>query len=274
MTHKQKTLGKAVSYQGAGLHSGLPVNMTMKPAPVDTGIVFVRIDLEGRPSVKASIENVTNTMRATTLENGAAKVFTVEHVLSSLYALQIDNCIIEMDSVEPPIADGSGEVFASLIFDAGIVLQDKDRNSFKVTEARAVYDGDRYVVILPYDGLRISFTSVNSHPLLGAQTADFEITPDVYMKEIAGARTIGFMHEVEALKAMGLAKGGNLENCIVYDDEKCLSVLRFEDELVRHKILDVLGDISLIGPIEGHIIAMKSSHELNARLSRLIKGMM
>ncbi len=274
MTHKQKTLGKEVSYQGMGLHSGLPVNMTMKPAPVDTGIVFVRMDLEGQPSVKASIENVTNTMRATTLENGAAKVFTVEHVLSSLYALQIDNCIIEMDSVEPPIADGSGEVFASLILDAGIVSQEKERASFKVKEARAVYDGDRYVVILPYDGLRISFTSVNSHPLLGVQTADFEITPDVYMKEIAGARTIGFMHEVEALKAMGLAKGGNLENCIVYDDEKCLSVLRFDDELVRHKVLDVLGDISLIGPIEGHIIAMKSSHELNAKLSRLIKGMM
>ena len=274
MTHKQHTLGKAVSYQGIGLHSGLPVQMTMKPAPTNTGIVFVRVDLEGKPSVVASIDNVTNTMRATTLENGDAKVFTVEHVLSALYALQIDNCIIEMDSVEPAIADGSGLPFASLVMEAGIVEQEEERAVFKVKEAVAVYDGDRYVAILPYDGFRISFTSVNSHPLLGVQMADYEITPDIYMKEIAGARTIGFMHEVEALKAMGLAEGGNLENCIVYDDEKCLSSLRFEDELVRHKVLDVLGDISLIGPVEGHIIAMKSSHELNAKLSRLIKGMM
>ncbi len=274
MTHKQHTLGKAVSYQGIGLHSGLPVQMAMKPAPINTGIVFVRVDLEGKPSVVASIDNVTNTMRATTLENGAAKVFTVEHVLSALYALQIDNCIIEMDSVEPAIADGSGLPFASLVMEAGIVEQEEERAVFKVKDAVAVYDGDRYVAILPYDGFRISFISVNSHPLLGVQMADYEITPDVYMKEIAGARTIGFMHEVEALKAMGLAKGGNLENCIVYDDEKCLSSLRFEDELVRHKVLDVLGDISLIGPVEGHIIAMKSSHELNAKLSRLIKGMM
>lgn len=274
MTQYQQTLAGDVQYRGAGLHSGLPVTMTLKPAPVNTGIVFVRTDLEDKPQVQASIQNVTNTLRATTIENGTAKVTTVEHVLSALYALAIDNCYIEMDSVEPPVADGSGLVFANLIREVGVKREDVERKVFKVTKSHAIYDGDRFVLILPYDGLRITFTSINSHPLLGTQIGDYEITPDVYMEEIAGARTIAFMHEIEALKAMGLAKGGNMENCIVYDDENCLSELRYTDELVRHKILDVIGDISLLGCIEGHIVAVKSSHELNARLAReIVKDM-
>lgn len=266
----QQTIAKEITYKGNGLHSGIPVTMTMKPAPVDTGIVFIRTDIKGKPSVKAHISNVTNTMRQTTLENGEAKVETVEHVLSALYSLKVDNCYVEMDSAEPPVADGSGKVFGELALEAGIVEQEKERNVHVIKEAHAVYDGDRYALVLPYDGLRITFTSVNSHPLLGTQVADYEITEETYMQEIAGARTIGFMHEIEQLKAMGLGKGGNLENCIVFDDEKCLSVLRYDDELVRHKLLDMLGDISLIGPIKGHLIALKSSHALNARLSREI----
>lgn len=270
MIRRQKTIAKEIQYKGAGLHSGLPVTMTMKPAPVDTGVVFVRTDIEGHPQVRAHITNVTNTMRATTLEKGEAKVFTVEHVLSALYGLEVDNCYIEMDSVEPPIADGSGQVFVDLLVEAGIVELDKEQVVHAVEKAHSIYAGDKYIVVLPYDGLRITFTSINPHPLLGTQFADYEITRESYEKEIARARTIGFMNEIEHLQSLGLAKGGNLENCIVYDDEKCLSTLRFDDELVRHKILDVLGDISLIGPIKGHIIAVKSSHELNAKLSREI----
>lgn len=270
MTENQQTIAADIAYQGIGLHSGVAVNMVLRPAPVDTGVVFVRSDLEGKPSVKAHISKVTNTMRATTLEDGDAKVFTVEHILSALYALQIDNCYVEMDAAEPPVADGSGDVFAQLILQAGIVKQEAQRRIFAVKKAHAIYAADKYIAILPYDGFRITFTSINRHPMLGTQIADYEITPENYLQNIARARTIGFMHEIEALKAMGLAKGGSLENCIVYDDEKCLSELRFDDELVRHKILDVLGDVSLLGPIKGHIIALKSSHELNAQLSRAI----
>lgn len=270
MTENQQTIAADIAYQGIGLHSGVAVNMVLRPAPVDTGIVFVRSDLKDKPSVKAHISKVTNTMRATTLEEGDAKVFTVEHILSALYALQIDNCYVEMDAAEPPVADGSGDVFAQLILQAGIVKQKAPRRIFEVKKAHAIYAADKYIAILPYDGFRITFTSINRHPMLGTQIADYEITPENYLQNIARARTIGFMHEIEALKAMGLAKGGSLENCIVYDDEKCLSELRFDDELVRHKILDVLGDVSLLGPIKGHIIALKSSHELNAQLSRAI----
>lgn len=270
MTENQQTIAADIAYQGIGLHSGVAVNMVLRPAPVDTGIVFVRSDLKGKPSVKAHISKVTNTMRATTLEDGDAKVFTVEHILSALYALQIDNCYVEMDAAEPPVADGSGDVFAQLILQAGIVKQEASRRIFEVKKAHAIYAADKYIAILPYDGFRITFTSINRHPMLGTQIADYEITPENYLQNIARARTIGFMHEIEALKAMGLAKGGSLENCIVYDDEKCLSKLRFDDELVRHKVLDVLGDVSLLGPIKGHIIALKSSHELNAQLSRAI----
>ena len=270
MSKPQQTIKQAVSYQGIGLHSGEPVNMVFKPAPENTGIVFVRTDIEGHPSVRAHIDNVTNTMRATTLENGEAKVFTVEHVMAAFSAMNIDNCYIEMDSPEPPVGDGSSAVFIGLIEEAGIQEQTAPRQVYKVTSSHAIYDGDRFVVILPYDGYRITFTSINSHPLLGTQHCDFEVSPEYFKEHISAARTIGFMKELEQLQAMGLAKGGNLDNALVYDDEKCLSVPRFDDELVRHKALDVMGDLFLLGPIEGHVIALKSSHELNSRLARSI----
>jgi len=244
--------------------------MVFKPAPEDTGIVFVRTDIEGQPSVRAHIDNVTNTMRATTLENGEAKVFTVEHLMAAFSAMNIDNCYIEMDSPEPPVGDGSSAIFVKLIEEAGIVEQATPRHIYKVTRSHAIYDGDRFVLILPYDGYRMTFTSINSHPLLGTQQCDFEVSPEYFKEHIGSARTIGFMKELEQLQAMGLAKGGSLDNALVYDDEKCLSIPRFEDELVRHKALDVIGDLFLLGPIEGHVIALKSSHELNSRLARSI----
>lgn len=270
MSKPQQTIKQAVSYQGIGLHSGEPVTMVFKPAPDNTGIVFVRTDVEGMPSVRAHIDNVTNTMRATTLENGDAKVFTVEHVLAAFSAMNIDNCYIEMDSPEPPVGDGSSAVFVDLILQAGIQEQNSLRQVYKVKRSHTIYDGHRFILIVPYDGYRITFTSVNPHPLLGTQQCDFDVTPEYFREHISAARTIGFVKELEQLQAMGLAKGGNTDNALVYDDEICLSVPRFDDELVRHKALDVIGDLYLLGPIAGHVIALKSSHELNSRLARSI----
>jgi UDP-3-O-[3-hydroxymyristoyl] N-acetylglucosamine deacetylase len=267
---KQQTISQAISYEGAGLHSGLPVQMRILPSEPNTGITFVRTDLPGTPSVKADIRNVTNTMRATTLEDGEAKVFTVEHILAAFYGMDIDNCIIELNSPEPPIADGGSATFVQLIKEAGIVEQDAERRVYVVKQSHGIYEDDKFIIICPYDGFRVTFTSINSHPMLGTQHADYEINPDVFATEIAPARTIGFTKEIEQLQAMGLAKGGSTENVIVYDDTTCLSELNFPDELVRHKILDILGDLFLVGHLKGHIIAVKSSHNLNSRLSREI----
>ncbi len=267
---QQTTLAKTIAYTGIGLHSGKDVTITLQPAAADAGIVFVRTDLPGAPRVKATAANVTSTMRATTLEDGAAKVFTVEHLLAGFLAMGIDNCIVEITAAEPPVGDGSALPFVKLVQEAGIAELPAPCRYAPLPAAQAVRRADKFIVILPYDGLRISFTSVNPHPLIGVQYGDFEITADTFIREIAPARTIGFMHEVEALKAQGLALGGSLENAVVYDDDKILTPLRFPDELVRHKILDVLGDLALVGRIRGHVIAVKSSHALNTALAKEI----
>lgn len=267
----QTTLARPVSYSGIGLHAANEVHMVLRPAPADTGIVFVRTDLAGNPSVPAQLAYVTNTMRATTLEQGEAKVFTVEHLLSALQGMAVDNCIVEMDSVEPPVADGSSLTFVRLIEQAGIQKLDMPRRVLTVRRQHLVQEEDKFIAILPYDGFRITFTSINPHPLLGVQFSDTEITKDNYIHDIAFARTIAFTKELAMLKKLGLGKGGTLENTIVYDDTTCLSVLRSDDELVRHKVLDVIGDMALLGrSLKGHIIAVKSSHKLNNMLARQI----
>lgn len=266
----QTTLQNTVDYTGIGLHSGKDVTIVLKPAPADTGIVFARVDLPGAPRVKATASNVTGTMRATTLEDGDAKVFTVEHLLAAFFAMGVDNCLVEISSVEPPVADGSSLPFVRLIEKAGVVEQAAPRVFVNITESITVRQPDKFITVLPYDGLRISFTSINDHPLIGVQFGDYEITPDLFVKEIAPARTIGFMHEVAALQQQGLALGGSLENAVVYDDQSLLTPLRFSDELVRHKILDVIGDLALAGRIKGHVIAVKSSHALNTALAKQI----
>ena len=267
----QTTLARPVSYSGIGLHAANEVHMVLRPAPADTGIVFVRTDLAGNPSVPAQLAYVTNTMRATTLEQGEAKVFTVEHLLSALQGMAVDNCIVEMDSVEPPVADGSSLTFVRLIEQAGIQKLDMPRRVLTVRRQHLVQEEDKFIAILPYDGFRITFNSINPHPLLGVQFSDTEITKDNYIRDIAFARTIAFTKELAMLKKLGLGKGGTLENTIVYDDTTCLSVLRSDDELVRHKVLDVIGDMALLGrSLKGHIIAVKSSHKLNNMLARQI----
>lgn len=273
MKRNQHTIGKDVTYKGLGLHSGMPVTMTMHPAAPGTGIIFKRSDLPGGPEVPAQSRYITNTLRATTLEKGEAKVFTVEHVLSALYALQIDNCVIEMDSPEPPVGDGSAKTFCDMVEEAGIETQDEMIPILALDTSAAVYEDNKFITALPYDGLRITFTSINPHPLLGTQMRDVVIDHDSYMKEIAPARTIGFTWELEAMRKMGLGKGGTLENAVVYSETECLSQLRFPDELVRHKILDILGDTSLVGPLHAHIIAVLGSHKLNAELSEKLQAL-
>lgn len=273
MKRNQHTIGKDVTYKGLGLHSGMPVTMTMHPAAPGTGIIFKRSDLPGGPEVPAQSRYITNTLRATTLEKGEAKVFTVEHVLSALSALQIDNCVIEMDSPEPPVGDGSAKTFCDMVEEAGVETQDEMIPILTLDTSAAVYEDNKFITALPYDGLRITFTSINPHPLLGTQMRDVVIDHDSYMKEIAPARTIGFTWELEAMRKMGLGKGGTLENAVVYSETECLSQLRFPDELVRHKILDILGDISLVGPLHAHIIAVLGSHKLNAELSEKLQAL-
>lgn len=269
---KQRTLKTEVSYTGIGLHSGREVHATLKPAPEDTGIVFVRKDLSGEPQIHAKAQNVTSTLRATTVEENGNKVFTIEHLMSAFHAHRIDNAYVELDSEEPPVADGASLIFFELMAKAGIVEQAKDRKEIVIDKVYRIDDEKtgRFVMVLPYDGFRVSFTSLNPHKLIGVQYEDFHVDEAVYHKEIAPARTIAYEKEIQALREMGLGLGGSLENVIVYNDAGWLNPLHFEDELVRHKILDVIGDLRLAGIIRGHVIAVASGHALNTQLAKQI----
>ncbi len=267
----QKTIAKEITYSGIGLHSGMEVNMKLRPAPIDTGIVFIRTDLPNMPSVRAVASNVTSTLRATTISDGDIKFFTIEHLMSAIFASDVDNCYIELNSEEPPVTDGSSKVFFDLLQQAGIKEQDKPCcNRITINKVYRIDDKDRFIMLVPYDGFRVSFTSINPHPLIGTQYRDFTFEKSLYETDIASARTIAYEKEVEALRSMGLGLGGNLENVIVYNDKGWMNKLRFSDELVRHKILDLIGDLRLAGKIQGHVIAVKSGHELNTKLAKKI----
>lgn len=268
----QQTLAAPVSYSGIGLHSGKNVNMCMLPAEVDTGIVFIRTDMPDKPEISAKPANVSSTLKATTLSENGAEVFTVEHLMAALSMMGVDNCRIEMDSPEPPVTDGSSGVFADLILEAGRKTQAAPRKVYALDRAFAVHQDDRYICVLPYDGYRISFTSINPHPLLGTQYYDIELTEENFLKEIATARTVAFMHEVEQMKKMGLGLGGNTDNVVVFDNTGILSETRFDNELIRHKILDVIGDLYLLGHIKAHVVAVKTGHAFNAELARQIEN--
>ena len=269
---KQATIAAEAAYTGVGLHSGRQVHMVLKPAPEDTGLVFVRTDLPERPKIHASAANVTSTVRATTVEEHGAKVFTIEHLMSALHAAHIDNCFIEMDAEEPPVADGAALAFFELLERTGYREQAAERREIVIDRVYRIDDEqhERFVMALPYDGFRVSFTSLNPHRLIGVQYEDFVLTPEVYKQEIAPARTIAYEQEIKQLQAMGMGLGGSLDTVIVYNDEGWLNPLHFSDELVRHKILDVVGDMRLAGPLRGHIIAVASGHALNTQLARQI----
>ena len=269
---KQTTLETAVSYTGIGLHSGREVHAVLKPAPADTGIVFVRTDLPGQPMIHAKAENVTSTLRATTVEENGLRVFTIEHLMSAFHAHRIDNAFVELDSEEPPVADGASLVFFELMAKAGVRELEAERREVIIDEVYRIDDEatGRFVMVVPYDGFRVSFTSLNPHKLIGVQYEDFHIDEETYHKEIAPARTIAYEKEIAQLREMGLGLGGTLESVIVYNDDGWLNPLHFEDELVRHKILDVIGDLRLAGIIRGHVIAAASGHALNTQLAKKI----
>jgi UDP-3-O-[3-hydroxymyristoyl] N-acetylglucosamine deacetylase len=271
----QHTLLKEIVYEGIGLHTGKTVTMRILPADCKTGMVFVRSDLGGF-KIQATPRNVTSTMLCTTLGRKDVKIHTVEHVLAALYGMGVDNAIIELDSVEPPVGDGSSACFVELIKKAGLKRQSEKRVVRKVSQpvwaqiGGAKGSDNKYIIALPSDKLRISFTFVSPHPAIGVQYGDWIITSEIFEREIAPARTLGFLETFESLKKRGLALGGNMDTAVVVGEEKILTPLRFEDEIVRHKVLDVIGDISLLGPVCAHFVAVKSGHALNNKLARLL----
>ena len=266
----QTTLASDIAFSGVGLHSGVEVHMRIKPASAGTGVVFERTDLPDRPRVRAVAACVAATVRATTIEEDGVRFFTIEHLMSAISASGLDNCVVELDSEEPPVADGASLVFLDLIEQAGLQTLDTERDVIAVDRVLRVDDGSRFIMIVPGDDLRITFTSLNPHPLVGTQYVDVVVDGDSYRKEIAPARTIAYEGEVEALRKAGLGLGGTLETVIVYNDEGWLNTLRFPDELARHKVLDVIGDLRLAGVVRGHVIAVKSAHALNTALAKKI----
>ena len=267
---KQRTLAREVSIQGSALHTGESVTLTIKPAPVDHGIVFKRIDLNGAPELRPRVDQVTDLVRATTIQVGHAKIHTVEHVLSALHGCGVDNVVIEMNASEPPILDGSAKPFVDLLMQGEPVEQDKDREYFVLEEAVSVQKGNSSIIALPHDGLKITCTSADDRGI-HTQHLTLTIDPDVFMTQIAAARTFTIYEDIEELLKLGKIKGGSLDCAVVIRGDKILSKegLRFKDEFVRHKILDIIGDIVLLGmPLKAHIIATRPGHAINAALTK------
>ncbi|MFT5435339.1 MAG: UDP-3-O-[3-hydroxymyristoyl] N-acetylglucosamine deacetylase, partial [Myxococcota bacterium] len=269
----QRTLASAVEVSGTGVHSGEDTTLTLRPADVGSGIRFRRVDLEGSPEISATLDHVVGTELGTSLGVGQARAMTVEHVLAALYAYGVDNCLLDLDGPEPPICDGSFQAYATAILEAGLKEQGEPARVLTVRDPISVdaKNGERYVVA-PESQYRISACIDFEHPAIGTQFASFNIQPDVWARDIASARTFGFKAEAEALIARGLAKGASLENTIVLDDDGLMNdSLRFEDEYVRHKIGDIVGDLALLGArIEGRIVAERPSHAGNVELARAL----
>ncbi|MBT6102778.1 MAG: UDP-3-O-[3-hydroxymyristoyl] N-acetylglucosamine deacetylase, partial [Verrucomicrobia bacterium] len=269
---QQQTLAKPASFSGIGLHSGNKVSMTLLPAPPNSGVIFRRVDLDSRAEIPAQVGNVAETDRSTTLSKGNAKVQTVEHVLAALYGFGVTNAVVEIDSSEPPVADGSARQFCKMIRDAGIEPQAERVEPVQVTEPIEYTHNGTVISAFPYDGFKITCTSSDK----GGRFTQFfsvELTPETWESEIAQARTFCFYEEIEYLIKNGLIRGGSLENAIVIRDDAVLTAepMRYREEFVRHKILDIIGDLSLVGaPLRGHIVAVKPGHAANCGLARRI----
>ncbi len=272
---QQRTLKSVVRATGVGLHSGEKVYMTLRPAPVDTGIVFRRIDLEPAAEMPASAALVTETTLCTGLSRDGAKVQTVEHLMSAFAGLGIDNAYVELSAPEVPIMDGSAGPFVFLLQSAGIARQAAPKRFIRILEPVEVRDGDKVARFEPYDGFRVGFTVQFDHPMIpSAQSrAEVEFSTDAYIREVSRARTFGFMHDLEYMRERNLGLGGSMDNAIVLDEFRVLNDdgLRYADEFVRHKILDAIGDLYLAGhPILGAYEGYKSGHALNNKLVRAL----
>ena len=272
---KQRTLKNAIRATGIGLHSGEKVYLTLRPAPVDTGIIFIRTDLEPAVEIVAKATNVGDTTLSTSLCNGDVKVSTVEHLLSAMAGLGIDNVYVELSAAEVPIMDGSAGPFVFLLQSAGIEEQDKAKQFIRITKPVTVTDGDKSASFQPYAGFKVSFTIDFDHPLFDSenQVASLDFSTTSFVKEVSRARTFGFMRDIEYLRSQNLALGGSVNNAIVVDDYRVLNEdgLRYDDEFVKHKILDAVGDLYLLGhSLIGEYIGVKSGHGLNNALLRAL----
>lgn len=267
----QTTLKQPVLCSGVGLHTGLPTRMTVRPAVPDTGIVFTRRDVEKKVRIRAHIDNVTDATLATTISQDGVKVSTVEHLMAAFAGVGVDNAEVELDGPEVPIMDGSSEPFHALLKNAGVRVQDQSKKFIIVKHPVTVTDGDRQATFLPSNDFKLSYTIDFRHPLISNQFYLIQISNGNFEREICRARTFGFLREYETLKSRGFARGGSLENAVVVGDSGVLNEggLRFADEFVRHKILDSIGDLWLMGAqVIGHFIGYKSGHTLNHKLIR------
>ncbi|OAI52285.1 UDP-3-O-[3-hydroxymyristoyl] N-acetylglucosamine deacetylase [Betaproteobacteria bacterium SCGC AG-212-J23] len=272
---KQRTLKSLISASGVGLHTGQKVMMKLRPAPADTGIVFRRIDLASPVDIPARADAVGDTRLSSCLIKDGARVSTVEHLMSALSGLGVDNAYVDLDAAELPIMDGSASPFVLLIQQAGIVEQAAPKRFLRVLRRVEVKQGDKWARLDPYEGYKLSFSIEFKHPVIerSTQTASIDFAETSYLKEIARARTFGFMHEVEDLRESGLALGGGLDNAVVLDEYRVLNAdgLRFGDEFTRHKLLDAIGDLYLAGkPLLAAFSAHKSGHALNNQLLRAL----
>jgi len=271
---KQKTLGNEVRVSGIGVHTGNNIEAILKPAKAGSGITFVRKDMEADIRIKADIDNVDDVVRGTALKSDGFEVYTVEHILAACAGLGIFNVDIEINSNEFPVADGSSEQFVKLIREAGIKELDEEQEVFEIRETISVADEDTVIIIKPHDEFKISFTIDYDHPVIGSQYLSLPVNEETFTNEIMFARTFGFYRDYEKLKSQRKAAGSSLENTIGLDEEKVLNEdgLRVPDEFVRHKILDIIGDLSLLGmPIKGHVIAVKVGHALNVEATRRLR---
>jgi UDP-3-O-[3-hydroxymyristoyl] N-acetylglucosamine deacetylase len=265
---KQRTLKNEIRATGVGLHTGRKIYLTLRPGAIDSGIVFRRVDMNPPVEIRARAENVGDTTLSTTLVNGDARVSTVEHLLSAMAGLGIDNAIVDVSADEVPIMDGSAGPFVFLIQSAGIQEQAAAKKFIRIKKEVTVTDGDKVATFLPFDGFKVAFTIDFDHPVFRGRKLDavVDFSSTSFVKEISRARTFGFMHEIEYLRSKGLAKGGSVDNAIVVDKYRILNEdgLRYEDEFVKHKILDAIGDLYLLGnTLIGEFRAYKSGHGLN-----------
>lgn len=272
---KQRTLKNVIRATGVGLHSGDKVYLTLRPAPVDSGIIFRRVDLNPPMDIPARAENVGDTRLSTTLVKGQTRISTVEHLLSALAGLGIDNAYVDLSASEVPIMDGSAGPFVFLIQSAGIEEQNAPKRYIRIKRAVQVQDGDKWARFDPFNGFKVSFRIDFEHPVFkrSSQFAEIDFSKTSFVKEVSRARTFGFMHEIELLRENKLALGGSLDNAIVMDDYRVLNEdgLRYEDEFVKHKVLDAVGDLYLLGHgLIGAFSGYKSGHELNNKLLRTL----
>jgi UDP-3-O-[3-hydroxymyristoyl] N-acetylglucosamine deacetylase len=272
---RQRTLKNEIRATGVGLHTGKKVLLTLRPAPVDSGIVFRRVDLDPVVEIKAKAENVGDTTLSTTLMSGDVRISTVEHLLSALAGLGIDNAIVEVSADEVPIMDGSAGPFVFLIQSAGIQEQKAPKRFIRIKKTVTVTEGDKTASFRPFDGFKVSFAIDFDHPVFRDRSlrASVDFSSTSFVKEVARARTFGFMHEIEYLRSKGLAKGGSVNNAVVIDKYRVLNEegLRYEDEFVKHKVLDAIGDLYLLGySLIGEFDAFKSGHGLNNKSIRAL----